>query len=191
MKPGMVLRYSELVTLLAKIAFAINSRPLALSSTSQDSQQEEFLQPITPNQLLLGSTSDDAPPMNYDDSDKLTARLAFVSEVYRTWWRKWYEQVLPTLVPCKKWKDKQKNLEVGDVVFMYYPSSLLDDYRLARVVEVFPDKQGLVRTVRVCYRKKDKRDKTLPFKPKQLTEELVAVQRLSVLLPASEQIPSS
>ena len=70
---------------------------------------------------------------------------------------------------------------------MYYPSSLLDDYRLARVIEVLPDDQGLVRTVRVCYRKKDKRDKTLPYKPKQLTEELVSVQRLSVLLPVSEQ----
>ena len=41
--PGTVLRYSELVTLLAKVAYAINSRPLGLSSTSQDSQQEDFL----------------------------------------------------------------------------------------------------------------------------------------------------
>ena len=64
--PGTVLRYSELVTLLAKVAYAINSRPLGLSSTSQDSQQEDFLSPVTPNQLLLGTTDDDAPPMDYD-----------------------------------------------------------------------------------------------------------------------------
>ena len=37
LSPGTVLQYSELVTLLAKIAHAINSRPLGLSSTSQDS----------------------------------------------------------------------------------------------------------------------------------------------------------
>ena len=170
-----------MVTLLARISFAINSRPIGLSSTSQDSQQDDFLMPITPNQLLLGTTSDDAPPMDYTDSDSLTARLAFVSEVYKTWWKYWYLQVLPTLVPCKKWKIEQRNLEVGDVVFMYYPSSLQDGYRLARVVDVFPDKHGLVRTVRVCYRKKDCRDSALPYKVKKLTEELVSVQRLSVL----------
>ena len=62
LSPGTVLRYSELVTLLAKVAYAINSRPLGLSSTSQESQQDDFLSPITPNQLLLGTTDDDAPP---------------------------------------------------------------------------------------------------------------------------------
>ena len=187
LKPGTVLKYSELVTLLAKIAHAINSRPIAIGSVSQDSQQEDFLSPITPNQLLLGTSNDDAPPIDYDDTDSLTARLAFVSNVYKTWWRCWYQQVLPTLVPCKKWKTEKRNLEVGDIVFMYYPSNILDDYRLAKVIEVFPDKDELVRTVRVCYRKKDKREDTHSYKPKQLTEEIVSVQRLSVLLPVSEQ----
>ena len=108
--------------------------------------------------------------------------------MYKTWWRSWYQQVLPTLIICKKWKKEKRNLEVGDIVFMYYPSSIQDDYRLARVTEVLPDDQGLVRTVRVCFRRKDKWDKSLPYKSKQLSEELVSIQRLSVLLPASEQI---
>ena len=125
--------------------------------------------------------------MEYDESDKLTARLAYVSEVYNAWWRAWYQQVLPTLVPCKKWRKESRNLQVGDIVFMYYPSSVQDDYRLAKITETFPDEKGLVRTVRVCYRKRDKREKVLPYKAKPLTEELVAVQRLSVLLPVSEQ----
>ena len=189
--PGTVLKYSELVTLLAKISQAINSRPLGLSSTSQDSQQEDFLSPITPNQLLLGHTDDDAPPLDYDDSDKLTARLAYVSGVYEAWWRAWYQQVLPSLVPCKKWRSEVKNLEVGDVVFMYYPSSIKDDYRLARVIETCPDKKGLVRSVKVCYRKRDKREKTSEYRAKPLTEEIVAVQRLSLLLPASDQSSST
>ena len=72
-------------------------------------------------------------------------------------------------------------------MFMFYPSSIKDVYRLARVVETFPDQKGLVRTVRVSYRKRDKRDTSLTYKSKPLTEEIVAVQRLSVLLPQSEQ----
>ena len=74
---------------------------------------------------------------------------------------------------------------------MYYPSSLKDDYRLARVSEIFPDEKGLVRTVRVCYRKRDKRETSSEYRAKPLTEELVSVQRLSVLLPVSEQTLST
>ena len=185
--PGTVLRYSELVTLLAKISHAINSRPIGLSSTSEDSQQEDFLSPITPNQLLLGTTDDNAPPMDYDHSDNLTARLSYVTEVYNSWWDSWYLQVLPTLVPCKKWRKEVRNLEVGDIVFLYYPSSIQDEYRLAKIIEVLPDVKGNVRTVRIAYRKRNKREDSQTYRSRALTEELVSVQRLSVLLPASEQ----
>ena len=116
-----------------------------------------------------------------------SARLAFVSSVYDAWWRAWYNQVLPTLVPCKKWREEERNLEVGDIVYMYYPSSVKDDYRLARVCETLPDEKGLVRTVRVCYKKRNKRESRTEYRAKPLSEELVSVQRLSVLLPASEQ----
>ena len=185
--PGTILKYSELVTLLAKISHSVNSRPLGLSATSNNSQQEDFFSPITPNQLLLGKSDDDAPPLEYADDDKLTARMAYVSSVYDAWWRAWYSQVLPTLVPCNKWRSEVRNIEVGDIVFMFYPSSIKDEYRLARVVETFPDQKGLVRTVRVSYRRRDKREGSLPYKSKPLVEEIVAVQRLSVLLPKSEQ----
>ena len=185
--PGTVLRYSELVTLLAKIAYAINSRPIGLSSISEDNQQVDFISPITPNQLLLGMSDETAPPMEYDESDNLTARLAYVSEVFRCWWKTWYLQVLPSLVPCRKWKKEQRNLQKGDIVFVYYPSSIQGDYRLAKIIDIFPDEKGLVRTVRIAYRKRDKREKALSYKSKPLENEIVSVQRLSVLLPVSEQ----
>ena len=185
--PGVVLSYSELVTLLATISFSINCRPLGLSAVSGDSQQEDFLSPITPNQLLLGRTDDDGPPLDYDGDDKYTTRLAYVTDVYNCWWQKWIRQVLPTLMPVKKWKQPMKNLEVGDVVMMYYPGNLKDDYRLAKVLKTHPDSQGLVRTVTIGYRKRDKREKVDSYKSKPLVEEQVAVQRLSLLVPVSDQ----
>ena len=90
-------------------------------------------------------------------------------------------------MPCRKWKKEHRNLQQGDIVFVYYTSSIQGEYRLARVVETFPDQKGLVRTVRIAYRRKDKREKPLPYKSKPLDEEIVSIQRLSVLLPASEQ----
>ena len=41
---------------------------------------------------------------------------------------------------------------------MWYSGNMKDHYRLAMVVEVFPDQKGLVRTVRVKYRKENSRE---------------------------------
>ena len=81
----------------------------------------------------------------------------------------------------------KKNLEVGDVVMMSYANNLKDDYRLARIVAVHPDSRGLVRTVTISYRKRDKRETVREYKNKPLVREQVSVQRLSMLVPASEQ----
>ena len=46
--PGVVLSYPELVTLLARISYTINSRPLGLIGVSGTSQQEDHMSPVTP-----------------------------------------------------------------------------------------------------------------------------------------------
>ena len=60
--PGVILSYDELVTVLARISYSINQRPLGLADTSQSSQQDEQLQPLTPNMMLLGRNSYQSPP---------------------------------------------------------------------------------------------------------------------------------
>ena len=94
--------------------------------------------------------------------------------------------MLPTLIPVKRWKEKKSNLEIGDVVMMLYPGNIKCDYRLAKVTGVHPDLKGLVRTVTVSYRKRDSREDVRVYKSKPLVEEKVSVQRLSLLVPASE-----
>ena len=185
--PGVVLAFSELVTLLAKIAHSINCRPLGIDRVSGDSQQEEFFMPITPNHLLLGHSGDDSPPLDYSENSSVTARLAYVTAVYDAWWRSWVKQVLPTLVPLRKWRKISRNITVGDVCLMTYIGNLKDDYRMVRVVRVQPDKKGLVRSVTVAYRKRDSRESSEVYWKKPLTEEIVPVQRLSVLVSAEEQ----
>ena len=53
------------------------------------------------------------------------------------------------------------------------------------MTETYPDEKGLVRTVCVCYRRRDSREDPLVYKSKPLVEEKVSVQRLSLLVPAS------
>ena len=187
---GADLTYSELVTLLARISYSINSRPLAIRNVSPNSQQEDTLLPLTPNHLILGRATIDVPELEYDESNKFSARLSYVQKLFSSWWSRWIQDVLPTLVPCRRWKNAKKNLKPGDIVMMHYDGNLNDDYRLARVVDVFKNKRGLVRTVRVNFRKKDKREPVETYWKKPLSEEIVAIQRLSLLQAAEEPLPT-
>ena len=191
LEPGVVLSYAEMNTLLAEISFTINCRPLGLASVSGESEQDDVLCPLTPNQLLLGRTNDDGPILDYVADDRFTSRLSYVSQVYTCWWKKWISQVLPTLIPVKRWKTTRRNLVPGDVVMMLYEGNIKRDYRLARVKHVQPDSKGLVRTVTVCYRKRDSRESVSSYRSKPLVCEEVSVQRLSLLVPVNENIENN
>ena len=104
--PGVLLSFSELVTLLAQITQSINCRPLGIDRTSGHSQQEDDFVPITPNHLLLGRSGEDAPSIEFEETSSLTRRMAYVSQVHEAWWRSWVKLVLPTLIPIRRWKKK-------------------------------------------------------------------------------------
>ena len=187
---GRQLTYSEFETLLGRVEYSVNSRPLALATVSNTSQQEDMMQPLTPNQLLLGRTNAEVPAMSYDDNNKFSARVAYVQNVHAEWWARWIDDVLPTLIPCRKWKSKQRNLQKGDVVMLSYKGNLVDDYRLAKVTDVFPDEQGLVRSVQVSFRRRDKREPVEVYRSKPLVSEKVGVTRLSLIQSVGEDLPT-
>ena len=187
---GRTLCYSEMVTLLARVTFSVNSRPLALADVSGSSQQEDDLAPLTPNLLLLGHNTAEKPSMEYDESGRYSARVNYIQSIHREWWRRWIEEVLPSLIPCRKWAARGRNLKVEDIVMMVYKGNIVDDYRLAKVTKVYPDKKNLVRTVQVSYRKKNVREPVEVCKTRPLIEEDVGVQRLSLLQAAGEELPT-
>ena len=179
--PGVVLSYPELQTLLAKITYTVNSRPLGLVSTSGSSNQEDTLMPLTPNMLLLGRSSSISPPMVYTDDERFCSRLAYVSQVEQEWWSRWIKTVLPTLLSYKRWKKKKENLKRGEIVLLRYPKQFRDDYCLAKITEAKADDDGLIRKVTVSYRKKNPRESAEVYSSKPLISEEVAVHRLQRL----------
>ena len=84
----------------------------------------------------------------------------------------------------------KKNVKVDDIVMMKYSGNMRDDYRLARVVETFPDEKGLVRTVKVSYRKRDKREPYDVYWKRAPISEIVPIQRLAILQAAGEPAPT-
>ena len=176
--PGVELNYPELVTLLARISYTVNSRPLGLANVSQSDNQEDIMMPITPNMMLLSRSSSNSPPMEYSPEDKFCARLSYVAQVEKEWWDRWIKTVLPTLFSYKRWKTREKNLEVGELVMLKYPGQFKDDYCIAKVTEVHPSEDGLVRSVTVEFKKKNSRESPSVYKSKPLIQEKVAVHRL-------------
>ena len=184
--PGVELSYPELTTLLDKISYTVNSRPLGLGNVSQSSQQEDHMVPLTPNMMLLSRSSNSSPPLEYSNDDKFCARLAYVAQVEKEWWDRWIKQVLPTLFSYKRWKIKQKNIVAGDLVMLKYPGQFKDDYCMAKVTKADPDEDGLVRKVTVNFKKRNPRESPTIYKSKPLISEEVAVHRLHKLHLADE-----
>ena len=77
---------------------------------------------------------------------------------------------------------------MGDVILLQYDSKIASRYRLARVVETFPDAYGRVRTVKVAIR--DRRGTARERQMECSTRKdmmKVGVQRTVTLLPIKEQ----
>ena len=144
--------------------------------------------PLTPSMMLLARSSNISPPLVYSAADKFCSRLAYVAEVEKEWWDRWIKQVLPTLFSYKKWKVKQENIKAGELVMLKYPGQFKDAYCIAKVTEVYPSENGLVRQVSVSYRKKNSRESPTVCKSKPLITEKVAIHRLHRLQLADEAV---
>ena len=187
---GVLLSYPEMVTLLAKISYTVNSRPLGLARISPTSQQEDSMIPLTPNMLLLGRSSKMSPPLTYDEKERFCARLAYITQVEKDWWSLWIKQVLPTLLSYRRWKTPKENIRVGELVLVRYPNQFKDDYCLAKVIKAEPGEDGLVRKVTVTYRKKNPKESSHTYKSKPLISEIMAIHRLHRLDIVDEEIAS-
>ena len=118
----------------------------------------------------------------------LGMRLNFIETSFSQWWQLWISAVWPSLVPYRRWKTTERNVMIDDVVMIRYDKKFTKpEFRLGRVLDVFPDDKGRTRTVLVGCRPRHKADRAKAYVPKKLEELTVTVQRLIVLLAAEEQ----
>ena len=133
--------------------------------------------------------------MNFDTerfqkcvNEKSIVRLKAMDLALENWWYLWFRDVMDSLVPYKRWKKSQRNLEKGDICLLMYDKKVgSPKYRICRVSEIYPDAQGDVRTVRIQMRPRDQREDSLPYLAKDLVSQDVSVQRLVLILPVRDQ----
>ena len=182
--------YAELQCAVKRIANILNDRPVSVQRTKSDSQDDEFLSPLTPNMLVTGRSAT-GPPKDYVNVEDPQLNQSFIEELETAWWYQYKVQYFDALIPTRKWIDAKRNMSVGDVVLIEYASkSAPGTYRLGRVVDIEIDSDNLVRTCVVMY----KLIKPITDANKETVEDVVtkevrvAVQRLVLILPVEEQV---
>ncbi|KAK9510683.1 hypothetical protein O3M35_005419 [Rhynocoris fuscipes] len=139
------LTFEEFYTLLTRIEAVLNSRPLC--SISND--PSDNLDYLTPGHFIIGAPLLARPEDEEIKFFPLKTRWELISKAVRHFWKRWYHEYLHTLTPRKKWILGQDNLKEGSLVILHEPATRPQEWKLARVVEVVPGADGVVRVVRL------------------------------------------
>ena len=133
-----------LATMFCEVEAIINSRPLTKLSDDPDD-----LEALTPNHLLT-LKGPGAPIGTFTKRDVYAAdrwkQIQYLADVF---WRRWLKEYLPSLQERQKWSLQRRNVTIGDIVLVMDDKSPRCTWSLGKILEVFPDKVGLVRTASV------------------------------------------
>ena len=176
------LSVTEFLTVCSEAANIVNERPLGLLP---DIDSE--INVLTPNCMLLGRASATNPNVwSTEKQISLKSRGHLVSSIVEQFWKHWTHLFAPSLLYRKKWHEKQRDLKVGDVVLILQDSTFKDKYRLARVTEVWPSKDGRVRKVTVAYKSYRTGEKVNVYRGANYTSVFRSCQKLVLLVPIEE-----
>ena len=132
-------------TLLVEIEHSVNSRPL--THVSLDPRDKEA---VTPNHILIGTSSGEVQLGRYDAKYISPQKQYRLSQHYADcFWKRWLREYLPSLIPRKKWLEKQTPLQVNDIVLIVDLDSPRNYWRKGVILKVFPGKDGQVRAAEV------------------------------------------
>ena len=121
----------------------MNSHPLGQSSNDANE-----LQPLTPNQVL-GRATADVPQGPLKEARTQRNRFEYVQSLVQQFWSRLQRKYLQLLVRRAKWKQKERQFTIGDIVLMVDENVNRGKWNLAPVIEVFPGKDGVIRNAKL------------------------------------------
>ena len=140
-----VLSPFELYTYFMEVANLVNQRPIGRIPNDPDDGSY-----ICPNNILMGRATPEAPQGPFRETKNPRHRVEYVQQIVDSFWKCWIRDVFPALVPLKKWRTEKRNVRVDDIVVLLTDSSAIrGSWKIGRVTEVFPGKDGLVRNIKV------------------------------------------
>lgn len=137
--------FEQYQTMLAGISAVLNSRPLVpLSNDPMD------LNYLTPSHLHIGGRKIQPLTRNLSElsSSEINQKRA-VEKIQLDFWNAFRKDYLSTLQSRYRWNRTMENLEVGDFVLIKEDNVPPAEWSVARITEVFPGDDNIVRNVRV------------------------------------------
>ena len=133
-----------LETLFCEVEFIVNSRPITkISDSILDAAA------LTPNHLLLQEEMPCLPPGLFSEADLYRKRWRQVQHLANTFWKRWLQLYLPSLMERHKWHQPKRNFEKGDLVLISSENTPRGLWPMGVVVDVHKSADGLVRSAKI------------------------------------------
>ena len=138
---------ASLRTFLYEVMAIINSRPLTAEHLNDPSGPE----PLTPNHILtMKSTILLPPPGQFVKEDiYLKKRWRRVQYLANEFWTRWRKEYLLNLQSRQKWHKNRRNVKVNDIVLLQDDLAPRNEWKLARITDVYPGSDGRVRKLKL------------------------------------------
>ncbi|KFD45476.1 hypothetical protein M513_13649 [Trichuris suis] len=139
-----------MMTMLCEAESQINARPLTF--VGEDPRDQE---PLTPFHFLHGRPPEVNTTVERDNlptpafATELTKRWQYYRVVLSQLWKRWKKEYIIKLSARNAWTRESQSPSVGDIVLVAESGVPRIRWRLGRVIEIFPSRDGLIRTVRV------------------------------------------
>ncbi|KAL2099485.1 hypothetical protein ACEWY4_003879 [Coilia grayii] len=105
------------------------------------------LQSLSMSTFRRASHSSDFKSFNFNNYPY--KRLREIQTQVNEFWKAWCQLVGPNLFVRTKWHTTERNVTVGDVVWLCDQNALRGQFKLGRVVTLAPDSKGIVRDVEI------------------------------------------
>lgn len=142
------LSYEEMYTLLVQVEACLNSRPLVPISHDVN----DFL-PLSPAHFLIGDSLLSPPEEDLKDMHiSRLSRYQKLQQLFQHFWNRWSREYLTFLQVRNKWNTKndlRSQLPVGSLVILVEDNLPPLRWPLARVTELHPGSDNVIRVVSV------------------------------------------
>lgn len=138
---------SSLRTFLYEVMAAVHSRPLSIDHLNDPSSPKH----LTPNHILtMKSMIISPPPGKFVKEDLyLRKRWCQVQLLANNFWARWKEKYLLNLQHRQKWTKDCRNAKVSGVVLLQDDATPRNQWKLGKVIEVYPERDGIVRRLKL------------------------------------------
>ncbi|XP_015595911.1 uncharacterized protein LOC107268059 isoform X2 [Cephus cinctus] len=112
------------------------------------SDNPEDVDVLTPGHFIM-----EGPPLVQPEPTLLhlspgrLARWQLVQRLVQGFWRRWSSEYLSGLQQRQKWRTKQENMKLNDLVLIKEPNLPPARWRLARIINLHPGADSLVRVL--------------------------------------------